>query len=56
MVGTDKEKRDSIVLYHTLYELCETDLYYGQGFEMEKYRQHRKYHEFSEPLKRTVSR
>ncbi len=37
-------KAYSANLYHTLYELCETDKYLGEGFEMEKYRQHHKYH------------
>jgi len=34
----------SVNLYHSLYELSQTDMYLSEGFEMEKYRQHHKYH------------
>ena len=34
----------SVNLYHSLYEMSQTDMYLSEGFEMEKYRQHHKYH------------
>jgi len=34
----------SVNLYHSVYEMSQTDMYLKEGFEMEKYRQHHKYH------------